>query len=170
MEVIYTAYTDGVWAEKQNTNGESILTSCRRGKIHFSTVFTVVATTSEKGESHWSCNCKWWAFVEPGLPLPVPICCMSTVRSLQHFALRESHLCPQLSVGVLRASWERGYVSIQAGISIPEAYRCTELTPPHVLVVSWVFQVYLQQILASWCLKARLFCRSTWTVSCFKVP
>lgn len=34
------------------------LTSCKRGKIHFSTVSTAVTTTSEKGEAKWSCSCK----------------------------------------------------------------------------------------------------------------
>lgn len=34
------------------------LTSCQKGKIHFSTVSVVIATTSEKGEPKWSCSCK----------------------------------------------------------------------------------------------------------------
>lgn len=33
------------------------LTNCKRGKMHFSTVSTVVATTSGK-EAKWSCTCK----------------------------------------------------------------------------------------------------------------
>lgn len=34
------------------------LTCCKSGNVHFSTVSTVVATTSEKGEAKWSCSCK----------------------------------------------------------------------------------------------------------------
>lgn len=110
-----------------------------------------------------------WALVEPGLPLPAHIYCMSTVKSVWHFPL-----CSKLGVGVLRASLERGHVSTQgqrqAGVSIPEVCRCTELTHPYVLAVSGVVQISLWQIIASWCLKARLLRGSTWTESCFKVP